>query len=342
MAVIKSPFQAQYGFKSPGFDVDDAGNVTVRTITYSIIDEVVDTAGDFLLRQAGTGFTIDGVTDPDDLPNLLSNPPIELIRGSSYTFNLFLRELNDAGDLVGNTTFNIYSYDGSVYQTFNTGVTHVSKDGTTKLSGDDAQSKFQGKVTFAVPDNAPSAMWYGDGDQIPLVAITVVDPLVSGIGNFSRITTTGNLTAQGENAVITLSPSGSSGTVVINPANGGTINNMDITSNLLTVTETATFTGVNANVIISPTGNGLLTIAPSGGGTIDGITIGASNPSAITTNKLTATAGTINNIAIGVVTPSVATFTSAQVQSMPSSGFTVANKKYVDSRASAMAVAFGM
>ena len=90
MAVIKSPFQAQYGFKSPGFDVDDAGNVTVRTITYSIIDEVVDTAGDFLLRQAGTGFTIDGVTDPDDLPNLLSNAPIELIRGSSYTFNLFL------------------------------------------------------------------------------------------------------------------------------------------------------------------------------------------------------------------------------------------------------------
>lgn len=342
MAVIKSPFQAQYGFTSPGFEVDEVGNVSVRTLTYTVVDEVVDTAGDFLFRQAGNGFTIDEVYNPDEPDELLLNPPIELVRGSSYVFNLFLRELNEAGDITGDITMNIFSFDGSVYSNFNTGLTHTSKDGLTTLTGNDAQSKFEGKITFAVPDNAPATLWYGDGDQIPLVEITVIDPLVSGIGNFSRITTTGNLTAQGENAVITLSPTGSSGTVVINPSNGGTLNNMDITANLLTVTDTANFTGLNANVNVSPTGSGRLTIAPAGGGNIDGVSIGSTKPGPVITNNLTATAGTINNTTIGAVTPANATFASAQVQANPTTATTVTNKKYVDSRASAMAVAFGM
>lgn len=342
MAVIKSPFQAQYGFKSPGFMVDEVGNVQLRTLTYTVTEEVVDTAGDFLLRQAGNSFTIDGKTDPDDLPNLLSNPTFELTRGSTYVFNLFLRELNEAGDVTGDMTMNFYSFDGSTYQPYTSGLSHTSLDGETTVTGIDAQSKFEGKLTFAVPDNAPAALWYGDGDQIPLIEISVIDPLVSGIGNFSRITTTGNLTAQGENAVITLAPSGSSGTVLINPANGGTLSNMDVTTNLLTVTETANFTGLNANVNVSPTGNGRLTVAPAGGGSIDGVNIGLTKPGAVTTNHLTATAGTINNTTIGAVTPANATFATAQVQANPTSATTVTNKKYVDSRASAMAVAFGM
>ena len=342
MAVIKSPFQAQYGFTSPGFDVDEVGNVSVRTLTYTVVDDVVDTAGDFVLRQAGDNFTIDGKQDPDEIANLLPNPTIELTRGSSYVFNLFLRETNDAGDITGDITLNIFSFDGSVYSNYNTGLSHVSLDGLVTTTGNDAQSKFEGKLTFTVPDNAPATLWYGDGDQIPLVEITVIDPLVSGIGNFSRITTTGNLTAQGENAVITLSPQGSSGTVIINPANGGTLNNLDVTTNLLTVTETAKFTGTNADVIISPGGSGRLTVSPAGGGNVDGVSIGSTRPGSVTTNNLTATAGTINNTTIGDVTPANATFASAQTQAKPASGTAVTNKKYVDSRASAMAVAFGM
>ena len=239
-------------------------------------------------------------------------------------------------------TLNFYSFDGSVYQPFTSGLSHTSLDGTTTVTGIDAQSKFEGKLTFSVPDNTPASLWYGDGDQIPLVEITVIDPLVSGIGNFSRITTTGNLTAQGENAVITLAPSGSSGTVVINPANGGTLSNMDITANLLTVNSTSNFTGLNADVNVSPAGNGRLTVAPSGGGNIDGVNIGLSKAGSVTTNNLIATSGTINNTTIGAVTPANATFATAQVQAKPTSATTVTNKKYVDSRASAMAVAFGM
>ena len=33
MAVVLKQFEAEYGFKSPGFTVDNAGNVVVRTIT---------------------------------------------------------------------------------------------------------------------------------------------------------------------------------------------------------------------------------------------------------------------------------------------------------------------
>jgi hypothetical protein len=70
--------------------------------------------------------------------------------------------------------------------------------------------------------------------------------------------------------------------------------------------------------------------------------MGLTKPGAVTTNHLTATAGTINNTTIGAVTPANATFATAQVQANPTSATTVTNKKYVDSRASAMAVAFGM
>ena len=33
MAVVLKQFEAEYGFKSPGITVDNAGNVVVRTIT---------------------------------------------------------------------------------------------------------------------------------------------------------------------------------------------------------------------------------------------------------------------------------------------------------------------
>ena len=40
MPVIKSPFEAQHGYKSPGFTVDELGNVTVRTLSYTVQEEV--------------------------------------------------------------------------------------------------------------------------------------------------------------------------------------------------------------------------------------------------------------------------------------------------------------
>jgi hypothetical protein len=56
---------------------------------------------------------------------------------------------------------------------------------------------------------------------------------------------------------------------------------------------------------------------------------------------LTASAGTINNTKVGNTKPSTATFTVANVQAKPVSPTGAANKKYVDNRATALAIALG-
>ena len=185
-------------------------------------------------------------------------------------------------------------------------------------------------------------MYYADGDNNPIGTLTIIDPTITGVGSFSSILTTGNITAQGENAVITLSPTGSSGTVVINPSNGGTISNMDITAQRLTALDNVTLSGTNADIRIAPTGSaGTLMVNPAAGGTIDNMNIGVTTPGIVKTNSLTATAGTINNTVIGDTTPTTAEFTSAKVQATPTLKTNVANKRYVDSRATALAIALG-
>ena len=91
MTVIKSPFEAQHGYKSPGFTVDDLGNVTVRTLTYTVAEETV-VSGDFIMRHVGAGqnskFTIDGYWI-SGTTTLQENPAVALTRGEAY-FNIQL------------------------------------------------------------------------------------------------------------------------------------------------------------------------------------------------------------------------------------------------------------
>ena len=265
-----------------------------------------------------------------------------MTRGSAYVFNLILRTTNQAGQTLGNLTFNIVQADSGGYTAYDSGVTHLSTDQATKKEGSEAQGLFSGKVTFTVPTNAPNTLYYADGDNNPIGTLTIIDPTITGVGSFSSILTTGNITAQGENAVITLSPTGSSGTVVINPSNGGTISNMDITAQRLTALDNVTLSGTNADIRIAPTGSaGTLMVNPAAGGTIDNMNIGVTTPGIVKTNSLTATAGTINNTVIGDTTPTTAEFTSAKVQATPTLKTNVANKRYVDSRATALAIALG-
>lgn len=343
MAVVKSPFEAQHGFKSPGFTVDEDGNVTLRSVTYTVVEEATDVSGDYLVRDAGGNFTFDGQYIDGSTTQLKSNPGVTLTRGSAYVFNLILRTVNQAGQTLGNMSFNIFSIDDSGnYTLYNTGMSHLSTDQTTTKELSEAQGQFSGKVTFTVPTNAPTLLYYGDGDQTPIGIFTIEDPTITGIGSFSSILTTGNITAQGENAVITLSPTGSSGTVVINPSNGGTISNVDVNAQKLTTLDNVTLNGENADIRIIPTGSaGTLLVNPSAGGTIDNMNLGATTPGTVSTTNLTATAGTINNTKIGNTDPSSATFTSANVQAKPVSPTGAANKKYVDNRATALAIALG-
>ena len=196
--------------------------------------------------------------------------------------------------------------------------------------------------TFTVPQNAPNTLYYGDADNNPLGILTIEDPTITGVGSFSSILTTGNITAQGENAVITLSPTGSSGTVIINPSNGGTISNMDITAQRLTALDNVTLNGTNADIRIEPNGSaGTVKISPAAGGTIDNMNIGATTPGTVSSTNLIASAGTLNNTVIGNTKPTKAEFTTAKVQQSPTTGTAIANKKYVDSRATALAIALG-
>jgi len=341
MAVVKSPFEAQHGFKSPGFTVDEAGNVTLRSVTYTVTEEATDVSGDYVVRDAGGNFTFDGEFEADGV-TLKLNPGVTLTRGSAYIFNLILRSTNQAGQTLGNNSFNIFQADSGGYTTYDLGLSHLSTDAQTKKENSEAQGQFSGKVTFTVPTNAPNTLYYGDADNNPLGILTIEDPTITGVGSFSSILTTGNITAQGENAVITLSPTGSSGTVVINPSNGGTISNMDITAQRLTALDNVTLNGTNADIRIEPNGSaGTVKISPAAGGTIDNMNIGATTPGSVSSTNLIASAGTLNNTVIGNTKPTKAEFTTAKVQQSPTTGTAIANKKYVDSRATALAIALG-
>jgi len=130
--------------------------------------------------------------------------------------------------------------------------------------------------------------------------------------------------------------------VVINPSNGGTLSNMDINALRLTTTDNVTINGENADIRIVPTGSaGTVLINPSAGGSIDNVNLGATTPGTVSATILTASAGTINNTKIGNTKPSTATFTVANVQAKPVSPTGAANKKYVDNRATALAIALG-
>ena len=41
MAVNYIPFETEHGFASPGFAVDAEGNVTVKSLTYSVVEEAI-------------------------------------------------------------------------------------------------------------------------------------------------------------------------------------------------------------------------------------------------------------------------------------------------------------
>jgi len=102
------------------------------------------------------------------------------------------------------------------------------------------------------------------------------------------------------NANVALSPTGT-GVVTINPAAAGTMDNMAVGANTpgsgafttLTASSAVTLSPANYNVIMSPTGSGLVSVYPATVGTIDNMVIGASTPKALTATTLALSIGTI-------------------------------------------------
>lgn len=160
MAVIKSPFESRYGFKGPGFSVDELGNIIANSIITSVSGntDIVDYIVTENSSTDPSAFIINGSED--------ESPSITIARSSSYTFFLDLP----------NTGFSLYEEDQIT--TYNIGLSHT--DGTT---GADAQGKTDGTLVFSVPPNAPDVLYYGDADRTFFGSINIIDP----VGVFSTV-----------------------------------------------------------------------------------------------------------------------------------------------------------
>jgi hypothetical protein len=106
-------------------------------------------------------------------------------------------------------------------------------------------------------------------------------------GTFTQLTAAGAVTMTDGNQQITMSPTGT-GTVTVNPATVGNINNVHIG---VTNARAGTFINLSANghvnfiqenqtVNISPTGTGTLTMNPAAAGSMHNVTLGLTTPAA--------------------------------------------------------------
>lgn len=345
MAVTYNPFESQHGFKSPGFAVDDAGNVTVRSLSY-IEEEQVTIEGRLYFNELGVGdqavFTQDGIF-VSETETLVPNPTLRLTRGETYSINLnsfnFLTwnfwvedETGNSTTLIGETPVVLYS-EGVSYK--------LTDAGDVLAEGEAAQGKSVGIIFIDLDALAPTQLWYGTGDASVVGSIVTADPTITGVGSFSSLNVIGDATLRGQDAEIVLAPTGAYGTVTINPAGAGTLSNMYVNALTLSVSDTTTITPDDRNVTISPTGTGTLIIDSGLSGSIDNLTIGQSTPQDASFLALNAENG-LNSTVIGNTVPEAATFTQATGKNAPVTSQHLTNKQYVDNTATALAIALGV
>lgn len=151
----------------------------------------------------------------------------------------------------------------------------------------------------------------------------------------TTLTTTSTVALSPANKDVTISPTGT-GKAVIAPATAGTLDNLVIggstplalTATLLTATSSVALSPANKNVVISPTGTGLVTINPATAGSLDNVSIGQTTPLAVKATTLVATGavtlspaagvvaisptslGAINNVTVGLTTAAASKFTT--------------------------------
>jgi hypothetical protein len=205
--------------------------------------------------------------------------------------------------------FNLYLEDQST--TFFLGLKHA--DGS---SGVDALGKQTGKLSWQIPVNAPDVLYYGSQSSGAFGLITVGDA----VGQFSTVKITADID----------STSSTTGSLKVT---GG----VGITKKLVVGEK------ITANELLSPKLGSASTLELSG---VAGLTIKVNN---ITTgtigvlgSTIPVTGTTINSTIIGNLTPSTATFLSASVTELPTINTNITNKRYVDSTATALAIAFGL
>lgn len=155
-----SPYQSDFGFKSPGFTVDAQGNIVATSISLSSSTDSL--IGDFEFTDNGSSFEIVGIEG--------LNPSINLARGESYTLELSLSSF----------AFELIKENETEYVDFT--INH--SDGST---GNEAQGKNSGLLSFTIPQNySDDTIVYRNVGTNIKGTINVIDP----VGLFSSISIT--------------------------------------------------------------------------------------------------------------------------------------------------------
>ncbi|MDB4348962.1 hypothetical protein OAA64_01410 [bacterium] len=150
MPIVNNPFESEYGFKSPGFEVDANGNIVATSITAAGAGGGASGVSDWTVTDTATGFIFSGEAG--------ENPEITVYRNSRFTFNLNL----------STQAFKFYSDAGTTL--YNTGLVH--SDGTINQF---AQGKTDGQLQWTVAIDAPAVLYYGNVDGTITGQITILD-----------------------------------------------------------------------------------------------------------------------------------------------------------------------
>jgi len=205
--------------------------------------------------------------------------------------------------------FNIVTDDKTTF--YSNGLVH--SDGGT---GDAAQSQQDGRLSWTVPVNAPDTLYYANADGTIFGTINVQNAPSA----FSEVKIT-NQTESISSLTGALTVAGGVG-IAGDLYVGGTLNIDGIGITSLSSTTNLEIEAAN-EIIVKIDGTRLGVVK----------TTGSSVPVVDTT---------INNTVIGTTTPAAAAFTSATVNSLPTTGTSVSNKTYVDRTALALSIAFGL
>jgi hypothetical protein len=146
----------------------------------------------------------------------------------------------------------------------------------------------------------------------------VIGATAPAAGTFNGLTALSTVSFSPSNASITISPTGT-GTLTVNPTVTGNINNVIMgavtpapaTFTILSSTGNVSFNGNNANINISPTGTGVVTINPTVTGSINNVTLGLGVPVAgrfTTVRMTTQPAGTQSAVTVGYATALAAAY----------------------------------
>ena len=306
MTVNRKAFQSQYGFNSPGFEVDAGGNIIATSIVASGAGAAGGAATDYTLTDETGYFEFNSSGQ--------QTPTLTLTRNTRFTFTLDLSIY----------TFSIYS-DSAGSTLYSQGLNSKTAAGVDAYEAA-AQGKSNGSLLFTIPADAPDTLYYGSQTAGIIGTLNIED----GTGLFGTLTVTS----------ATETTSGSTGALTV-AGGAGIVKNLFVGGYV--TTDGLEINGVGVSNLTSTTN---LELDASNKIVVknNGIVLGEINSTGLTIpiNNSSITTSTINSTTIGAVTPSTAAFTSATVSQSPSTDISIPNKYYVDKTATALAIAFGV